>query len=324
MISPNLQAASFSYWLMNTSTFKLTGPQRVIVQSVYDAAVIGGTVSDQTYKNFSNFTAWRYKTFVDWQALQSSPQVLTDNVLVVDWLQRIAAASLPAPSLSFIQAITTAANLSGIAAESSYYDFIVLTCSSDVNHCTVPFLMSQAFTPSISGSLSFVSEISSQSDGSSYIDLNFNPQADCIACTYDDCVLSSFQNMSANNGGQSIAAINLAASRFHGLLPWYSDNNSYIYINSTNDAHNYIQSNPRAANGIIVNASSSFMAQNNCRIGGSIAGSSGFPNINYFGLCGNYDSVPTNFFTQPVQGFALCNNSAELNKLNLFFALLQN
>ena len=66
--------------MLNISNQRLSGPQRIIVQDVYNAAVGVYNVSDQTWYNFNLFTAWRnpyYLVFRDYAAY-SSPGLLTD------------------------------------------------------------------------------------------------------------------------------------------------------------------------------------------------------------------------------------------------------
>lgn len=59
MIQPNSDAIGFTNWMLNISKQHLSGPQRIIVQNVYNAAVGNYPISDQEWYNFNLFAAWR-------------------------------------------------------------------------------------------------------------------------------------------------------------------------------------------------------------------------------------------------------------------------
>lgn len=59
MTQPNAACEAFCFWLLNISKQKLSGPQRVIVTQVFNAATGQYPVTNQTWWNFNLFTAWR-------------------------------------------------------------------------------------------------------------------------------------------------------------------------------------------------------------------------------------------------------------------------
>ena len=79
MIQPNSQAASFAYWMLNISKQRLSTPQRIIVQNVYNAAIANNPISNQEWYNFNLFAAWRNKYFIVYNSYASEtlPSLLT-------------------------------------------------------------------------------------------------------------------------------------------------------------------------------------------------------------------------------------------------------
>lgn len=74
MVQPNSLAAGFCFWMLNISKQQLSGPQKIIVQNVYNSALGNYPISDQEWFNFNLFTAWRnpyYLVFRDYAALES-------------------------------------------------------------------------------------------------------------------------------------------------------------------------------------------------------------------------------------------------------------
>lgn len=82
MYQPNSACIVFCYWLLNLASQRLSGPQRLIVTDVYNAAVGVYPVSAQTWHNFNLFTAWRkpyfdvYNEFVTY----TDPTLLTNLI----------------------------------------------------------------------------------------------------------------------------------------------------------------------------------------------------------------------------------------------------
>lgn len=87
MIQPNSAAIGFTNWLLNISKQHLSGPQRVIVTEVYNAAVGAYPISEQTWYNFNLFSAWRnrfYEVYRDY-ATQTFPDLLTNLLLAINF-----------------------------------------------------------------------------------------------------------------------------------------------------------------------------------------------------------------------------------------------
>jgi hypothetical protein len=82
MVQPNAAATGFTYWMLNISKQHLSGPQRIIVQNVYNSSISNIPISDQEWYNFNLFSAWRnpyYQVFRDY-AMQTSPGLLNDII----------------------------------------------------------------------------------------------------------------------------------------------------------------------------------------------------------------------------------------------------
>lgn len=78
MIQPNSAAAGFTYWMLNISQQHLSGPQRLLTQQIYNAAISNTPVSNQDWYNFNLFAAWRnpyYLVYKDY-AVVTAPDLL--------------------------------------------------------------------------------------------------------------------------------------------------------------------------------------------------------------------------------------------------------
>lgn len=71
MIQPNSEAIGFTYWLLNISKQHLSGPQKVIVREVYNAAIGNYPIADQVWYNFNLFSAWRNKYYLVYKGYAS-------------------------------------------------------------------------------------------------------------------------------------------------------------------------------------------------------------------------------------------------------------
>lgn len=80
-VYPNREALDFCYWMLNVSWQKLTTPRLNIITDVYNAAVASTFVSDNTWNNFTQVTAWRYKYYQVYRNL-----ALNSNYFVEEYL----------------------------------------------------------------------------------------------------------------------------------------------------------------------------------------------------------------------------------------------
>lgn len=79
MITPNADCALFGTWLLNISWQSLSGPQRVLVQSITTAALAGTQVTNQEWSNFNKFTAWRFPFYQVYAFLATTSPFILDN-----------------------------------------------------------------------------------------------------------------------------------------------------------------------------------------------------------------------------------------------------
>lgn len=83
MYQPNSECIGFCNWLLNLSKQKLSGPQRSLINVVYNAAITVTPVSDQEWYNFNLFTPWRnkyYLVFKDY-ATFIAPSLANGNIV---------------------------------------------------------------------------------------------------------------------------------------------------------------------------------------------------------------------------------------------------
>ena len=80
MIQPEPSVIDFCNWMLNVSKQHLSGPQRVIVTDIMNAAINQVPVSDQEWYNFNLFTAWRNRFYIVYRdyARQLYPNLLTN------------------------------------------------------------------------------------------------------------------------------------------------------------------------------------------------------------------------------------------------------
>lgn len=85
MIQPNTAALNFTFWMLNISKQRLSGPQRLITEEVYNAALGVYPISEQTWYNFNLFAAWRNQYYIIYRDYGYAvyPDLLTD--LVYAW-----------------------------------------------------------------------------------------------------------------------------------------------------------------------------------------------------------------------------------------------
>lgn len=82
--TPNYDCANFCYWMLNLSWQRLTGPQTVLVNTVYNASLAQTTVTDQQWKDFTMISAWRSKYYESWGKYASYY-----NSLCQSWLNNL-------------------------------------------------------------------------------------------------------------------------------------------------------------------------------------------------------------------------------------------
>lgn len=82
MIQPNSACAQFCYWMLNISEQKLSGPQRLLVEEIYTAAISTTPVTDQDWYNFNLFTAWRNPYYLVYRDYAASVAPNLNSMLV--------------------------------------------------------------------------------------------------------------------------------------------------------------------------------------------------------------------------------------------------
>ena len=83
MYQPTSDCIGFCNWMLNLASQRLSGPQRLLVTQVRDAAVGAYPVSNQTWLNFNLFTPWRdkyYQVFKQY-ATYTVPSLLTSLMM---------------------------------------------------------------------------------------------------------------------------------------------------------------------------------------------------------------------------------------------------
>ena len=85
MIQPNPSVIDFCNWMLNISKQYLSGPQRVIVTDIMNAAIAQVPVSDQDWYNFNLFTAWRNRFYIVYRDYARQPYPPLLNNLLYAW-----------------------------------------------------------------------------------------------------------------------------------------------------------------------------------------------------------------------------------------------
>lgn len=82
MVQPNAAAAAFTYWMLNISEQKLSGPQRILTEAIYTAAINNTPVSNQDWYNFNLFSAWRNQFYIVYRdyAQFTAPDLLNNLI----------------------------------------------------------------------------------------------------------------------------------------------------------------------------------------------------------------------------------------------------
>lgn len=78
---PNFDCANFCYWMLNLSWQRLSGPQTVLVNTVYNASLAQTSVTDQQWKDFTMVSSWRSKYYESWGKYSSYYNTLCQNWL---------------------------------------------------------------------------------------------------------------------------------------------------------------------------------------------------------------------------------------------------
>lgn len=85
MVQPNEACAYFCRWMLHISKQHLSGPQHVLVTTVFNSAIDQVPISDQDWYNFNLFTAWRDPYYIVYRdyARQVYPSLNVD--LLAAW-----------------------------------------------------------------------------------------------------------------------------------------------------------------------------------------------------------------------------------------------
>lgn len=87
MVQPNAAAKDFTFWMLNISSQRLSSPQRVLTEQVYNSSVTGVPITNQQWYNFNLFAAWRntyYIVYRDYAVHYDSP-LLTNIALAINF-----------------------------------------------------------------------------------------------------------------------------------------------------------------------------------------------------------------------------------------------
>ena len=82
-IYPNNDCAAFCYWMLNVSWQKLSNPRLALINTIYNAAISGSSVTQTEFNNFTQVTAWRYKYYLIY--LNNSAKISSTPVGTLDF-----------------------------------------------------------------------------------------------------------------------------------------------------------------------------------------------------------------------------------------------
>ncbi len=170
MVQPNIAAIGFCDWMLNISNQKLSGPQRLIVQKVYDAAVNVYPIEDQVWYNFNLFSAWRnkyYMVYRDYIISIPNPATLYYQQFVVP-----PTAAFQSAVNDFVQGCINDANW-------QLHDRLYLRATAEEQQATISMINPGSTPCTFNGGYSFNAGISINGDAATaYINTFFKPSSD--------------------------------------------------------------------------------------------------------------------------------------------------
>jgi len=128
VVYPNDKCELFCYWMLFVSWQKLTPPRSLVIKDVYTAAIAKTSVSQNTWDNFTQVTAWRAPFFEIWRDYSSvySPTAVA-----------YFAALSPQPSLTWKTQINDFINAVIASGSLAKLEYLYLFATEHEQHSTI-------------------------------------------------------------------------------------------------------------------------------------------------------------------------------------------
>ena len=222
--APNYDCANFCYWMLNLSWQRLTGPQTVLVNTVYSAALAQTTVTDQQWKDFTMISAWRSKYYESWGKYASYY-----NSLCQSWLN-----NLPSTPPAWYTAIINQFFQDLIdAGISSKLDRLWIFAGPSEGVCLVPLINPSSTPAGNSSSTTFTPYQGYTGNGvNSYINCNFNLSTQGVQYTLNSASMGIYLRVQASVSSDQCVIAAQSGSSYSFIQPRYTGNYLRSQLNS--------------------------------------------------------------------------------------------
>ena len=300
MIYPSTECANFCNWLLNTGNQKLSGPQRVIVQSVFTAALNGTGIDDQEWYNFNLFTSWRYPVFTSWWELQSQPQSAFVAGVLSDYIAACAAADAAAPSVALQNRIVQAFSYADAQGWLGVIDAVYLFSCDSVSQVTIPVYNPHSVTPSVVGSIGFAASSGIYSLASSYLNSGLNLSAAGLNFTRNSATISGRFKSPVVSDAYVCGVINAGTNFYTRIIGRSSSNNMLVSLNGLDAPLVRNLGTVGTASGYRSSSSEHFTSMGSGMATQVNNTSVAIPSLNLYILAANASGSATGFFTNQV------------------------
>jgi hypothetical protein len=222
--TPNYDCANFCYWMLNLSWQRLTGPQTVLVNTVYSAALAQTTVTDQQWKDFTMISAWRSKYYESWGKYASYY-----NANCQSWLNNLPSAP-PAWYTAIINQFFQDLADAGI---DSALDRLFIFAGPSEGISLVSLINPSATPASNPTATTFTPYNGYTGNGSSmYIDCSFNMSTNGVNYTLNDASLGVYLRKNASSASSACVIAGQSGGNYAFIQPRYTGNVCRATINS--------------------------------------------------------------------------------------------
>lgn len=222
--TPNYDCANFCYWMLNLSWQRLSGPQTVLVNTVYSAALAQTTVTDQQWKDFTMVSAWRSKYYESWGKYASYY-----NSLCQSWLNNLPSTP-PAWYTAIINQFFQDLADAGI---DSLLDRLFIFAGPSEGVSLVSLINPSATPASNPASTTFTPYTGYTGNASSmYIDCNFNMSTNGVNYILNNASLGVYLRKNASSASSQCVIAGQSGGAYSFIQPRYTGNVCRATINS--------------------------------------------------------------------------------------------
>lgn len=221
--TPNYDCANFCYWMLNLSWQRLTGPQTVLVNTVYSAALAQTTVTDQQWKDFTMISAWRSKYYESWGKYASYY-----NANCQSWLNNLPSTP-PAWYTAIINQFFQDLSNAGII---SLLDRLWIFASPSIGVSVVSLINPTSTAVSNASSAVFTPYIGYTGNGTNaYLNSNFTPSVNGVNYTLNSASFGAYGRIAESAVNFSAYMGCSSGSNYNIIWPRTASNQFEVYIN---------------------------------------------------------------------------------------------